>query len=165
MLGIDHIRQLYDYHFTLNRRLWDHSIMALTDEQYLQPAPYSVGSIRNQMVHMMNIEDRWFSGLRGVEVPWVIDVESYDTREKLRPAWDQVEANIQAYLGQLTDDDLTNMYEEFQIWQILMHVINHGTDHRAQTFALLHHLGAPTFPQDYIFVVMGIDTTQPPPAR
>jgi uncharacterized damage-inducible protein DinB len=166
MIGVAQIRQLYDYHFTLNHRLWTHSVMSLTDEQYLRPAEYSVGSMRNQMVHMMNIEDRWFSGLRGVEIPWVIDVESFDSREKLRIAWDQVEANIQAYLGQLSDHDLTSVYEEpFQIWQILMHVINHGTDHRAQVFSLLHSLGAPTFPQDYAFVVMGIDTTQPPPAK
>jgi uncharacterized damage-inducible protein DinB len=164
MLGITHLRQLYDYHFTLNHRVWNHSVMALTDDQYLQPAAYSVGSVRNQMVHMMNIEDRWFSGLRGVEIPWVIDVESYDTRARLRPVWDQVEANIQGYLDQLTDDDLTRDYDDgtFQIWQILLHVINHGTDHRAQSFVLLNNLGAPTFPQDYAFVVMGIDTTQPP---
>jgi uncharacterized damage-inducible protein DinB len=31
-----------------------------------------------------------------------------------------------------------------------MQVINHSTDHRAQTLAMLHHLGAPTIGQDFL---------------
>jgi uncharacterized damage-inducible protein DinB len=162
MIGAAELRNLYDYHFTLNHRLWNHSVMALTEDQYLQQTDYSVGSVRNQLVHLMNIEDRWFSGLRGVEVPGFINPVHYHTREKLRQKWDEVEANIQAYINRLPDDDISKVYDgPFQVWQVLLHVINHATDHRAQTFALLHSLGAPTFPQDYAFVVMGIDTTQP----
>jgi len=36
------------------------------------------------------------------------------------------------------------------MWQLLTHVANHGTDHRAQTFAMLHQMGAPTLEQDII---------------
>lgn len=162
MIGAAQIRELYTYHFTLNRRLWTHSVMTLTAEQYLQNSDYSVGSVRNQMVHLMNIEDRWFSGLRGAEVPGFINPVYYPTREQLREKWDQVEAEIQTYLDALTDDNLMRVYDgPFHVWQVLLHVINHATDHRAQVFSLLHSLGAPTFPQDYAFVVMGIDTTQP----
>jgi uncharacterized damage-inducible protein DinB len=35
-------------------------------------------------------------------------------------------------------------------WQILAHVANHGTGHRAQILRLLDDLGAPTFDQDLI---------------
>ncbi len=162
MIGAAQIRELYDYHLTLNRRLWTHSVMALTQEQYLQNADYSVGSVRNQMVHLMNIEDRWFSGLRGADVPGFADPVHYPTREALRVKWDQVEADIQTYLDALTDEDLLRVYDEpFHVWQVLLHVINHATDHRAQVFRLLHSLGAPTFQQDYAYVVIGVDTTQP----
>jgi uncharacterized damage-inducible protein DinB len=35
-------------------------------------------------------------------------------------------------------------------WQVLSHLVNHGTDHRAQVLRALHELGAPTFSQDLI---------------
>jgi uncharacterized damage-inducible protein DinB len=38
-------------------------------------------------------------------------------------------------------------------WQVLLHVVNHGTDHRAQTLRLLNDLGVKTVSQDYIFYV------------
>lgn len=39
------------------------------------------------------------------------------------------------------------------VWQVLLHVVNHGTDHRAQILRLLNDLGVKTGPQDYIFYV------------
>ncbi len=30
----DDIRKLYDCHFTVNRKMWDQCVMALTDEQF-----------------------------------------------------------------------------------------------------------------------------------
>jgi hypothetical protein len=42
MITAEDIRSLYEYHFTLNRWLWDTSIMALTDEQFTHKLGYSV---------------------------------------------------------------------------------------------------------------------------
>jgi uncharacterized damage-inducible protein DinB len=39
------------------------------------------------------------------------------------------------------------------VWQVLLHVINHGTDHRAQLLRQLHDLGVKTTAQDFIFYV------------
>jgi uncharacterized damage-inducible protein DinB len=39
------------------------------------------------------------------------------------------------------------------VWQVLLHVVNHGTDHRAQLLRLLNDLGVNTEYQDYIFYV------------
>jgi uncharacterized damage-inducible protein DinB len=35
-------------------------------------------------------------------------------------------------------------------WQVLLHLINHGTDHRSTVLQRLHEFGAPTFDQDFI---------------
>ncbi len=51
-------RNLYDYHFALNRKLWDEWLVPLTDEQFTRKVEYSVGSVRNQVVHLLNIDDR-----------------------------------------------------------------------------------------------------------
>ncbi len=146
----DEIRQLYDYHFALNRRVWDESVMALTDEQYIQQLDYSVGSIRNQTVHVMSIDERWFSGLRGLEVPDFLNPDEFPSRAIVRARWDEVEQMMRGYLESLTDEALDSMFEGLAVWQVLLHVLNHGTDHRAQMLAMLHRLDAPTFAQDYV---------------
>jgi uncharacterized damage-inducible protein DinB len=151
------IRAYYDYHFAYNRRLWDKCVMTLTDDQFLQKIDYSVGSVRNQMVHLMNIEDRWFSGLRGEPVPDFANPVHYGKdRAKIRDQWDSVETRQRDYLANVTDERLNELFEEpLKVWQVLLHVLNHGTDHRAQVLRALHDLGAPSFPQDYFFYLIG----------
>ncbi len=157
-MNAENFRHAYDYHYTVNRRIWDKSIMSLTDEQFLHDLPYSIGSIRNQVVHMMSIEQRWFSGLRSVDLPDFLNPEDFPDRESVRSMWDKVEMEIRAYLGGLSDTNLQEAFDEHIIkWQILFHVLNHATDHRAQILAMLNTLGAPTFPQDYIYFVWGVD--------
>ncbi len=152
------IRILYGYHFVANRKLWDTSIVPLTDEQFLQPLDYSIGSIRNQVVHLMDIEEGWFGGLRepaAGRAPFK-NPEAWPTREKIRADWDVVEADIRTYLAGLTDEECNQPFAEgMRKWQVMMHVLNHATDHRAQTLAMLHSLGAPTFAQDMVYHFWG----------
>jgi uncharacterized damage-inducible protein DinB len=152
---------LYEYHFTINRKIWDQCILPLTDEQFTRKVEYSIGSARNQVVHMLNIDDRWFSGLRGLEVPGFINPVNYPMRGIIRAKWDEVEGHMRDYLANLRDEDLfsqpfmANDNDPTQLWQILIHVVNHGTDHRAQLLTILNGLGVQTFPQDYFFYTIG----------
>jgi uncharacterized damage-inducible protein DinB len=64
------------------------------------------------------------------------------------------------YLAELRDDMLftTPIVEpdedkDLIVWQVLLHVANHGTDHRAQILRQLNDLGIKTGYQDYIFYV------------
>ena len=152
----DHFRQLYDYHFDLNRKIWDQCIAELPKELFKKKLDYSTGSIRNQTVHLLNVDDRWFSGLRGLEIPGFINPVHLATKERVRSKWDEVEANMRGYLEGLTDDDIYQPFEmNLEIWQVLYHVLNHGTDHRAQMLAMLNQLGVETFPQDYALFLFG----------
>lgn len=151
------IRELYQYHFAMNRRVWDEGVMALTIDQFVEKSEYSVGSVRNQCVHLFNIDERWFRGLRGEEVPGFENPVYYGKqRQKVRDKWDEVEALQRDYLAKLTDDRLPTLLDGalLTVGQVLLHVINHGTDHRAQLLRLLNELGVPTFPQDYAIWLM-----------
>jgi uncharacterized damage-inducible protein DinB len=156
-MNADAFRQLYDYHFSENRKLWDACILTLTQEHFMQPVPYSVGSVRNHIVHLINVDEAWFSDLRGVDPDQASPPLESDDRAVIRARWDAVEAQMRAYLQALTDDMLfTKPFPagedtELILWQVLLHVANHGTDHRAQLLRLLHDLGVKTGPQDYVF--------------
>jgi uncharacterized damage-inducible protein DinB len=151
-------RSLYDYHFAENRKIWDEYVTALTDEQFNRNATYAQGSIRNQLVHIMSVDDTWFSALRGLDVPEPLDPDDFADRRQLRAAWDAVEKNMRGYLadlrdGMLFEKPLGGEDENLFLWQALIQVVNHGTDHRAQILRLLNDLGVKTVSQDYIFYV------------
>jgi len=152
-------RHFYNYHFAENRAVWSH-VTLLTYEQFTQAVDYSRGSVRDQIVHLIDAEDVWFSELRGVEPSEPIPSADFDDPDAIRAYWDKVEQNSRAYLAELQDDMLFDKPikepEEDQsliVWQVLLHVANHGTDHRAQLLRVLHDLGVKTVSQDYIFYV------------
>jgi uncharacterized damage-inducible protein DinB len=158
-MNADAFRHLYNYHFSENRITWDRYIMPLSQEQFTQPMDYSIGSVRNQIVHLMSVDDIWFSGLRGLEIPEWLNPADFDDRNVIRAHWDNLEQTMRDYLAKLRDDMLFEKPfaegedKDLILWQVLIHVINHGTDHRAQMLRLLHDLGAKTVSQDYIFYV------------
>jgi uncharacterized damage-inducible protein DinB len=153
-------RHFYEYHFTENRKIWDAYITTLSHEQFTQNVNYSHGSVRNQIVHLMSVDELWFSELRSVEPSEPFPPSNCDDREIIRAYWDNVEQSMRDYLVELRDDMLFNKPikepeedKDLIVWQVLLHVVNHGTDHRAQLLRLLNDLGVKTVSQDYIFYV------------
>ncbi len=157
-MNADAIRHFYNYHFAINRSIWDSYIVPLPQELFTQPVNYSHGSVRNQIVHLMNVDTAWFSDIGAVKTADFTEPPGDGDKEKIRAHWDQVEAEMRAYLANLRDDMLSTRPLQGEdanliLWQVLLHVVNHGTDHRAQILRVLHDLGVKTGPQDYIFYV------------
>jgi len=159
-MNADAFRHFYDYHFAENRKIWDRYVTPLTDEQFTRDVEYSHGSVRDQIVHLMGVDDAWFSELRGVEPSEPFPPANFDDRESIRAHWDRVERKMRDYLAELRDDMLFDKPieepeedKDLILWQVLLHVVNHGTDHRAQLLRLLNDLGVKTTSQDYIFYV------------
>ena len=153
-------RHFYNYHFAENRKIWDTCITLLSDEQFIQNMAYSHGSVRDQIVHLMNVDELWFSELRGVQPSEPLSPANFDDRKIIRAHWDSVEQSMRDYLAELRDDMLFDQPieapeedKDLIVWQVLLHVVNHGTDHRAQLLRLLNDLGVKTTAQDYIFYV------------
>ena len=159
-MNADAFRHFYNYHFSENRKLWDQYIAPLSYAQFSQPVDYSHGSVREQIVHLMDVDEVWFCELRGVMPSDPLPAADYDDRALIRARWDGVEQMMRAYLAGLTDEMLSTKPisdpeedKELAVWQVLLHVANHGTDHRAQLLRILHDLGVKTEGQDYIFYV------------
>jgi uncharacterized damage-inducible protein DinB len=107
----------------------------------------------------MSCDDTWFSGLRGLDLPESLDPAQFADRQSIRARWDSIEQNMRGYLAGLRDEMLSvkpfpeGEDKDLIVWQVLLHVANHGTDHRAQILRMLHDLGVKTRYQDYIFYV------------
>ena len=147
------IRTQFDYNYALYRRLWD-SINTLSDEQFVEDVDYSHGSIHNQMIHVTMVDKRWLMGLQ--EDPdgraFSLSPSDYPTRGSVRALWDGVSKEVIDYVAGLDEAGLTRTAQGMSgpVWQVLIHMVNHGTDHRAQILRALHDFGAPTFDQDLI---------------
>ena len=108
----------------------------------------------------MSVDEVWFSELQGVEPSESFPLANFDDRNAMRAHWDGVEQSMRDYLATLRDDMLFDKPikepeedRDLSVWQVLLHVVNHGTDHRAQLLRLLNDLGVKTASQDYIFYV------------
>lgn len=157
-MNIETLQLLYNYNWTTHRKIWQ-IITKLTEEQFTQNIDYAHDSIHGQVVHMMGAEWIWLSRLQGVSPTTLFRNEDYPMRPAIRARWDEIENDFRAYLATLNDDVLQ---EEFHYQttsgkpfsnvrlHILLHVVNHGTDHRAQLLSMLHRLGAETIEQDLI---------------
>lgn len=148
-------RHLFDYHFAENRTLWG-GVARLSEAQYTQAAGYSHGAVRDQLVHLISVDQTWFCGLRGGPIPAPLIGADFPSRDGLRAHWDGVEQTMRAYLASLRDEmlwaqPLEGEDQPLRVWQVLVQVVNHGTDHRAQLLRQLHDLGIKTASQDYIF--------------
>ena len=157
---------LYDYVFWADRRFMD-CVDALTEEQFRQHIDFSQGAISEHLVHLLGVEYWWIHFLRTGELDFFQEEVYSWSREQLREKQAEVEREIRAYLDTLTPEELQRRVkpdfwgedeQPIAVWQALLQVVNHSTDHRAQAMAMMHtQFGAPTFGQDYLSFLTGDD--------
>lgn len=153
------ILTMFDYNYGAHDRVWD-CILELTPEQFVEESDYSWRSIRNHLVHVMSVDSRWIARVQNQSLPERLEPTDYPDYDVVREKWNDIRDDIISYVTALTPSDLAEMVEidlphrggqyQNQRWEILLHMVNHGTDHRAQMLARLHELGAITVEQDMI---------------
>jgi uncharacterized damage-inducible protein DinB len=164
MALLEAVRMFVQYSCDANRQLWE-SVMRLSDEQFVAETAHSHGSIRNLMVHISFTEAGWLAGLKGEmdtrrsRPPF----SAYTTRAEAFALWEEKTRTLLDYVAGLDEATLQSTPPEMNltVWQVLLHLVNHGTDHRSQVLRALHDLGAPTFEQDFIFYVWRNQHTDP----
>lgn len=158
-MTVQGLTQLFDYMYWANCQMWQ-CIMSLDEQQRLQPLDYSIGSIHSQLAHMVTVDNLWINFLWHGEVEFLKDT-MFPSITSVRAEWDALEEEMRDYLSTLTDDDLEQVYAPgflnlppLKLSDILLQLINHATDHRAQILAGIHQLGGKTVEQDYINYVV-----------
>ncbi|MBE9479177.1 MAG: DinB family protein [Chloroflexi bacterium] len=159
------IRKIYDYSYWAFERVWN-CICKLTDEQFTQELGYSMGSIRNHVIHMVSSHHRWVNRLKGEQVLPHLNFEDYSSLTSVKAKWDEAKAEFLDFIYSLDQAQLDEVvrYEihsrgvvsSSQRWEVLLHLANHSTDHRSQILAMLHQqFGIQTIEQDMIFFLWG----------
>lgn len=147
----DALRALYAYNHWATERVLD-TADRLTPEQLDAPGTAGRGSIRETLLHQVHTQRGWLgwwngsmTALEGYSLP--IDPSKYPDLAAVRAFWEQVEAETQRFLDGLTDAEAAREYaaEELhfrmQLFKMMLHVANHGTQHRSEVAAMLTAAG------------------------
>ena len=149
LVTVEYYRWLYDYSYWARDRVLA-QVAKLDQDAYLAPRALDYGSIRGTLVHWLAREavwlDRWQA--KADSLIGEIDLPTFST---LMERWTREEARMRAFLDDLTDPQLllTISYESaltknryaIPLWQMMSHVVNHGTQHRSEVALALTQLG------------------------
>jgi uncharacterized damage-inducible protein DinB len=76
--------------------------------------------------------------------------EDFPTFESLRARWADEEPRLMDYVSNLTDEGLSRRFKyvstegfphERAVWESMLHLVNHGTQHKTEAAAILTRFG------------------------
>jgi uncharacterized damage-inducible protein DinB len=143
-------RNLIAFHYWARNRVLD-AVELLSQEQFTRDLGGSFGSIRNTLVHTFSAEWVWLARWKGESPAGMLGPESFPDASALRGAWSDLEAELRGFFDPLDEQGVQQVlqYKTFaglessaRLWQMLQHVVNHGSYHRGQVTTLLRQLGA-----------------------
>jgi uncharacterized damage-inducible protein DinB len=160
-VNIGDIQMLYDYNYWANRRIVAAS-GHVSPEQFLAPTAQSFGSLRSTLVHALDAERAWRMLLQHQTLAFFDDLEedAFPTVDVLEQRWNEEERAMRDYFAGLSDADMTGYVRyttpegakrERLLWHCLVHVVNHGTQHRSEAAVILTGYGSS--PGDLDFTV------------
>ena len=146
----DEIRFLFGYDRWATRR-----VLAVLDD--LDPAVWNRTDVVDErglgaiLVHHLGASQRWRHGFQDTGESPEPELDPLPTIDQLLERWDVEWATVDAWLPTVTEDFVAYVHEGVPVWQMLVHVVNHGTQHRAEAAALLTIEGRSPGELDLIF--------------
>jgi uncharacterized damage-inducible protein DinB len=144
------IQLLYRYNAWANARILD-AAGGLTGEQFIAPSSFPHGGVRGTLVHAMSAESVLHMRWEGSSPAERYREDDFPTLASLLLRWKDDETLLMAFIEDLSDERLNAPLEyknnqgvpvkEGPLWTVMLHVVNHGTQHRSEAAALLTDFG------------------------
>jgi len=137
---IEDIRFLVGYDRWATRRILA-AVAAIDEATWSTPNEIGDRGLGGILVHHLGAAQRWRHGLSGSDQSPRPERDPLQVPGWLSASWDEEWAAWDAWLATLDDAALLSPNEEIPMWQLLAHVVNHGTQHRSEAAALLTAAG------------------------
>ena len=144
------MRDLFAFNAWANHRVLT-AVEALTAEQFTKPLGSSFTSVRDTLAHLCGVEWVWLERMQGRSPSAIPAATEYANVAALRERWTQIEKHWLEYVSRLDQAELDEELDYKTLsfgasrdprWQMMQHVVNHGTYHRGQVITMLRQLGA-----------------------
>ncbi len=145
----EQIRSLYAFNAWANARTLE-PCAALSNEQFLQKNGSSFPSVRDTLAHIFGAEWIWLERWNGRKPAGLPKPEDFADLAALRARWDVTARELLDFADSRTQEQLSAPHQIFTLdgtaythplWQMMQHVVNHGSYHRGQIAAFLRQLG------------------------
>jgi uncharacterized damage-inducible protein DinB len=160
MSKLELIRGLYEYNEWANNHVLE-AASALTEEEFSERRGASFESVEGNLAHVMGAQVVWLERWTGGSNPRpVLEFQKTRGLRTIREAFAQSHAALSSFVSALSDDrldealaykDSARQPHERVLWQMMAHVVNHGTHHRAEAAMAMAALGKPMRELDYVF--------------
>ena len=136
---------LYKYNQWANGKILS-AAANVTPQQFLAEATFPHGGLRGTLVHTLFAEWIWRDRWEGNSPTVRIQPDEFPTFETLHTRWMQEEKLLMDFVNGLSDERLNSVVEykntkgvphQQILWKMMAHVVNHGTQHRAEAAAML----------------------------
>jgi uncharacterized damage-inducible protein DinB len=137
------------YHRWATEQIMEQAV-ALSAEQLMTNLKTSFGGVYETIVHLYQSDRIWLDRLKERPSGKFEDYTAPGCVWELADAWAEVQQQLIGFASALTEADmdrsityrnLAGQTFSSPIWQILLHVVNHGTHHRGQVTAMVRQLG------------------------
>jgi uncharacterized damage-inducible protein DinB len=148
-MNLTDLRTLLDYHYWARDRVLN-AAATLSPEQFTRDLGSSFKSVRDTLAHLYAAEFAWYSRWQGQSPTSLTPADQFPDVESIRSAWTEHEQRVRGYLEALGENGVGNVIEykllngapgASPFWQMLQHIVNHGSYHRGQVTTMIRQLG------------------------
>ncbi len=132
----------------------------VTPEQFLAPAPFPHGGLRSTLVHTLFAQWIWRMRWEGMSPNYRLRPEDFPTFESLRARFDEEDQLLMVFVENVPEERLNQKFyyantagqpKEHVLWQAMVHLVNHGTQHKTEAAAMLTSFGCSPGDIDMIY--------------
>jgi uncharacterized damage-inducible protein DinB len=160
------LQTLYGYNQWATERVLDAAALVTTD-QLNAPGSAGHGSVRETLLHLIATQRGWLSWWNGSLSAaegylLTLDPSDYPDLAAVQGIWEQVQRDTETFVAGLSDADAAREYSEtlpggvsfrMPLWKMMLHVANHGTQHRSEAAAMLTEFGQSPGNLDMLFYI------------
>ena|SRR2546427_1606156 len=143
------IRFLFGYDRWGTRRLLN-ACQGIDAAIWARPNVVGERGLAGVLTHTLGAHARWRNGWQGRDDKPRPELEPILSPADLRDRWEGEWGALDDYLDGLTDKRLVATWDGVPLWQTMVHVVNHGTQHRSEAAALLTDAGRSPGDLDFI---------------
>jgi uncharacterized damage-inducible protein DinB len=137
--------------FTYNAKFAEDIIKAmrtLDQKRFIEEKVSSWGSLRNLVMHLIEVEDYWINKVITLGDFQPYDFENFDDLDKIEKRWKKIDTDITRFLDKLTLAELNtertvkwDKKYSYPLERILQHLYTHTVHTRGQVVAGIRALG------------------------